>query len=102
MIFPSYWKTTPHSIMQSIEPNGTLTLEESCQGVPEIEEYLEILNKANKPNNILCNFSGDLTTMSKLIVCQVMHGVVKAQIYWAENEDECIRIKTNLEKQNKK
>jgi hypothetical protein len=96
LVFPYYWETTPHSFMQSIEKNGSLKVDDQCQSASDFDDYLKKLNKANKPNNIICKFSNDLTTMSKTIICEIMNGPPKAQIYWAENLKECERLRSIL------
>lgn len=86
--------------MQVFQKDGSLKLDEGCRPVSNFDKYLQELNEANKSNNVICRFSGDLTTMSKLIQCEVMHGRVQGQIYWAENFNECLKIKNNLEKKH--
>lgn len=85
-----------YSVMLSLEEGKPVIGE--CTEVAEFETYLEGLNEANKSKNIVCSFSGMLTTMSKGIQCNVMHGATVAYFYWAESSSECERVKNTLQK----
>lgn len=94
-------------LYEELQPTGyafKLSVDKGAAVVDECEEvlgdndYLSELNKVNKPKNIICEFSGDLTTMSKGIRCSVMNGPIMAYFYWAENLNECNKVKSKIKK----
>jgi hypothetical protein len=91
-----YEVTLPSGYSFKLSMDGGNAVVEECKEVSGYDNYLNELNKINKINNIICEFSGDLTTMSKGIRCSIMNGAVVTYFYWAENLNECNRIKSKI------
>ena len=89
-------RTTGYGFKLSMDKGAAVV--EECEKVHGYNDYLSELNKNNKANNIICEFSGDLTTMSKGVRCSVMNGPVMAYFYWAETLNECNKIKSKIKK----
>jgi hypothetical protein len=83
-----------YSVMLSMKDGRAVVGD--CKVAPAYDRYLAELNEANKPNNVVCEFSGQLTTMSKGIECHILHGPTQGFIYWAENMAECEKIKSKI------
>lgn len=84
--------------MRTFGKDGSIVLDYTCRPVGEFEDYLKVLNADAKLINTVCKFSGDVTTMIKMIECEVLHGPPQAVIYWAENLNECQKIEANFKK----
>ena len=92
LIKPELDKNKPHSTLHIIEKNGSLKFQEVCLKTDEFDDFLDEINKRNKERNIVCRFTQDLTTTSKLVVCSIMNGPMTGQFYWSENLKECLRL----------